>query len=231
MRRGTRTPPRLLHLVFCALLASPAVATQSFGEATWRAGDTLLSEAAADAEGWQAIDCHGAGCEALMAVLHQHLPADAQRDRAGRWEVRAELWHTEQLSHFGPFRADEPIGGDPPTPGTPWLDARYDAVDCAWRGSDGEHRLSIGAGAVARYTDPTGTTHPLALQRVEACARCRAHYLRLTWRDLAAPERGVLSARWADIEFIRGGEGHMGGFAGWSGEKVQPMQCVSRAAP
>lgn len=214
----------------CAVLMAPALAPAAYDAASWRAADAVLTESATDAAGWQVLDCHGAGCEAIFAAIRKRLPPDMHRDNAGRLAVRAEAWHTEQLSHFGPFRADEPIGGEPATPGTPWLDARYSAVDCDWRAEDGAHRLRIAAGGVAHYTGPDGRERRLTLRRVSACERCRAHYLRLAWTDPSDAERGALYASWSDLEFIRGGEGRMGGFAAWSGQNNTLMECVLRPA-
>lgn len=101
-------------------------------------------------------------------------------------------------------------------------------LQCRWQDDAGAHQLVYGGGASARYTDPQGHGRLLALARSEACRDCRAQYLRLHWRDPSGDEGRTLFMQWSGLEFQRGGEGHMGGFASWPNQQPRPMTCSTR---
>jgi hypothetical protein len=105
---------------------------------------------------------------------------------------------------------------------------RCKPLQCRWQDAAGFHQLSFAGGIGADYTDPGGRSRRLALERSDACENCRARYLNLYWADPARPEVGTLSLLWSGLEFDRGGEGHMGGFASWSNQQPALMSCTAR---
>lgn len=105
---------------------------------------------------------------------------------------------------------------------------RCKPLQCRWQDGAGTHRLSFPGGSGADYTDPGGGSRRLALERSDACENCRAQYLNLYWTDPARPGAGILSLLWSGLEFGRGGEGHMGGFASWPNQQPALMSCTVR---
>jgi hypothetical protein len=101
-------------------------------------------------------------------------------------------------------------------------------LQCRWDDAAGSHLLSYAGGGAADYTAPGAQAARLVLERVDACENCRAQYLNLDWRDPARAGAGTLAVRWSGLEFTRGGEGRMGGFANWPNQQPALMRCSAR---
>ena len=212
---------------FVAIDSTPVAAEEGkhgFAPAKWRTGDMIVSESAADSDGWLTLDCEGSGCKALLDTIEASLPANECRRADGQLEVRAQPWHKERLAHYGPFRAAEAFGGLTVLQGF-WLDARYAAAECRWTDDTGAHLIELVGGQTANYTGPNGTIRRLDLQKSTACSRCRAlDYIYQSWRDSDMPGADTLVL----AHFSFRDTTQINGYADWPNKQPARMTCTLR---
>ena len=247
---GSVTPRWALQAVFCACVVcmvmltscvgarSPAAQDGSAsGTARWRAGEAIVSESAADADGWLTLTCEGSGCAALLDKITTSLPQEEQKLVAGSLQVRAEPWHHKQLIHYGPFRvmnetsnfehrADVKAIDDALS--VPWLDARSAAYACRWHDNAGAHHLlELAGGPTAVYTGPDGQARRLVLESFHICSMCRGMpNLDLRWRDpLQADAKSDVLRLVVETRKDSGAD-HTSG--GWMKQHGASMECTLR---
>jgi hypothetical protein len=230
----------VVALSFCALDIGTAYSGQGVSElglTRWRTGDVIISESATDADGWLTVGCQGAGCMRLLDSIDGHLPLDVKRRIDGRLQVRAEPWHNEHFTHFGAFRAADRIGaltpysyGKPDNEFfSPWLDARYAALECRWRDPDGAHLLVLKGGPTAEYSGADGRTIHLALQSFDMCHHCRGHSFQLLWINPEKPDAERLSQTFTHgMETSPDGLSSMRASVSWERQNTQQMNCTLR---
>jgi hypothetical protein len=219
----------LAAYALCAISHSVAIAAEAEKEkypaAQWRTGNLLVNESAANANGWLTLTCEGKGCVALLNAIESRLPADERRRVDGLLQVRAVPWHTDRLTHYGPFRAEEGTGGLMAAQ-SPWLDARYTAAECGWQDDAGRHRIELAGGPAVDYAGPDGLTRRLDLERGQACSRCRGQdTIRHYWRDPGKPGAGTLVLIW---KFSAADNTQLGGYASWPNQQPARMICTLR---
>lgn len=227
---------KLMHATWlaCALCAiSPSVALAGWDgnerqrtATQWRTGNLLVSESAADADGWLTLACQGGGCVALLNAIENKLPAKERRRVDGRLQVFAVPWHELALGHYGPLRVES--GGDLKATQSPWLDARYAAAECRWQDGDaGSHRIELAGGPAADYIGPDGSVRRLKLDHdhSSACNRCRGMpAIDLFWHDPGKPDAGTLFLRIQNF----GDKEQMSGYAHWPNQQGVQITCSLR---
>lgn len=218
----------LFACIFFATINSTWAAEEDgkheFTAAKWRSGDMIVSESAADSNGWLTLTCEGGGCKVLLDTIQANLPANECRRTDGQLKVRAQPWHKERLAHYGPFRAAEAFGGLTALQGF-WLDARYTAAECRWTDDAGAHLIELVGGQTANYTGPNGTIQRLDLQKSIACSRCRAlDYVRQTWRESGKPRANILALGHMSFRDTT----RINGYANWPNKQPAAMSCTLR---
>jgi len=87
-------PPRFrIMLLRLGALAVCLCSSAAFaGQASWRAGEMIISESAPDVTGWLTLSCQGVGCPALIEAASAGLPAAEQRRVNGQVQLLADHW-------------------------------------------------------------------------------------------------------------------------------------------